>query len=208
MLSLSPSKATKESNMSLTHNLCTVEDCARYVTGKGYCNMHLDRVRKGREHGGVEAMKNGKVKASLPQENRPEYNSFRSLRSRCNDKGYRYYHRYGGRGISICKDWTGRDGFKNFLREMGKKPTTAHSIDRIDNDGNYEPSNCKWATQKEQANNSTNIVMVDIGNGRQKLRDALEEYGVEPRTYYNRVHSQGWEIKRAIITPLVVRAIR
>lgn len=79
----------------------------------------------------------------------PTYNSWRSMRRRCNSPNYRQYNLYGGRGITICPRW---DSFENFLADMGERPEGT-SLDRIDHDGNYEPSNCRWATPKEQAAN-------------------------------------------------------
>jgi hypothetical protein len=79
-----------------------------------------------------------------------EYSSYKAMKERCNNKNHHAYKNYGGRGISICERWL--ECFENFYNDMGKRPI-AKSLDRIDNDGNYNPINCKWSTPAEQNNN-------------------------------------------------------
>jgi hypothetical protein len=84
----------------------------------------------------------------------PEFHSWNGIRRRCYGKTSADYKDYGGRGITVCDRWLGPQGFQNFLADMGTKPSPSHSLDRWpNNDGNYEPSNCRWATPKEQVEN-------------------------------------------------------
>lgn len=88
----------------------------------------------------------------------PEYISWNLMRDRCNNPNNKKYNHYGGRGISVCERW---NDFNLFLQDMGKRPTLRHSLDRYPNpNGNYEPNNCRWATQREQMNNMSRNVFI------------------------------------------------
>ena len=82
------------------------------------------------------------------------YRCWASMRLRCNCPTHPNYHRYGGRGISVCERW---NSFDLFVEDMGPKPSPTHSIERVDNDGGYCPSNCVWATSQEQNKNKSQI---------------------------------------------------
>ena len=84
------------------------------------------------------------------------------MRRRCLDKNSKNYFRYGGRGIKICDRWL--ESFENFYADMGEPPSIKHSIDRINNNGNYEPSNCRWATNKQQNRNYSKNIDITIDN--------------------------------------------
>lgn len=82
----------------------------------------------------------------------PVYRSYHAMVQRCTNPKFTYFKNYGGRGIKICRRWMGREGFINFLQDMGVRPAD-RTLDRIDNDGNYKPTNCHWADKVTQMRN-------------------------------------------------------
>jgi hypothetical protein len=105
---------------------------------------------------------------------------------------------YGGRGIRVCDRWM---VFKNFLDDMGLRPSSEHSIDRFpDKNGNYEPSNCRWATREQQQRNLRNNVVVEFRGVRMLLIEAVEMVGTPYGRVYRRL-SKGWPVDRALLEP-------
>lgn len=130
-----------------------------------------------------------------------EYKAWSSLRYRCNTKSCSFFHYYGGRGIKVCKRW---DKFENFLADMGRAPTESHSIERINNDGNYEPSNCRWATPKEQQNNNRNNRWLTVNGETKTIHSWQKVMNFGRMTILNRI-KLGWSIEKAVLTPLMKR---
>ena len=113
-----------------------------------------------------------------PAKKTPEYRAWLSIRKRCYNKKHPYFHLYGGRGISVCDSW--RDSFLAFIEDMGVRPAGC-SIDRIDFNGNYEPSNCRWANAFQQANNQRKNVYVVVDGIRMSIADAARKASVNYR---------------------------
>ena len=129
----------------------------------------------------------------------PEYRAWASMRSRCNDKKLKCYKNYGGRGIVVCERWK---DFAAFYADMGQRPTPKHSLDRIDVNGNYEPSNCRWATLVEQARNKRVTLLVTAFGKTQSIHEWCKEYGLLARVVRDRIVRAGWSAEKALETPV------
>ena len=118
------------------------------------------------------------------------YGIWSGMKSRCYDENVEHFDRYGGRGIIVCDEWLGNNGFENFYKwakNNGYK--NGLTIDRIDVNGNYEPSNCRWATNKEQQNNKRTNVFITVDGIEMTMAQAAEKYGVKYGTLRARIKS-------------------
>lgn len=124
----------------------------------------------------------------------PTYRSWQAMRNRCCNPNDIRWHRYGGRGISVCDRWL--NSFENFLSDMGEKPD-GMTLDRVDNDGNYEPDNCRWATSKTQGRSNYKARMITAFGKSKLLVDWANETGIKRETISRRLNS-GWDAERAL----------
>lgn len=131
----------------------------------------------------------------------PEYRSWQHMKERCLNKKSKSYPAYGGRGIKICQEWI--DSFEAFLKSVGNRPSTRHSIDRFpDNNGNYEPGNVRWATASEQARNRRTNNIIEL-NGQQKtLAEWSESTGISVYTIMSRLYQSKWSVEKSLTTPV------
>jgi hypothetical protein len=126
-----------------------------------------------------------------------EYSIYKTMKARCYNKNSKNYIRYGGRGIAVCDRWL--ESFDNFYADMGSRPSSLHSIDRVNNDGPYSPDNCRWATKKEQSDNSTNPIVIEFNGVSMNLTGWAKSIGINLSSLTERIGK--WGIERALTTP-------
>lgn len=129
----------------------------------------------------------------------PEYKTWVNMRTRCNNPKSSQFLDYGGRGIEICERWR---KFENFYADMGPRPASEYSLDRINVDGNYEPSNCRWATKEEQANNARSNIPLTYSDKTMNLAQWAREIAINEKTLYDRINKLGWSVERALTEPV------
>jgi len=131
----------------------------------------------------------------------PVYRVWQAMIQRCENEEHPAFANYGGRGIAVCPEW---HSFKSFAADMGLRPK-GYSIDRIDNEGNYQPDNCRWATTKQQLNNTRRNHSVTLFGRTQTVAQWVEELGIKQPTLYARLNTYGWPIERALTEPVKAR---
>lgn len=129
----------------------------------------------------------------------PLYKLWLNVKDRCRNPRNPYFHNYGGRGIKMCEAWA--QSFPVFLMGIGPRPTDRHSLDRINNDGNYEPGNVRWATKRDQANNQRKNRVLTLNGRSQTLAQWAKEIGMAPSALHYRIHQGRMTQEQALTTP-------
>jgi hypothetical protein len=130
------------------------------------------------------------------------YAVYRAILQRCNDPNATNYERYGGRGVKVCKRWSGRGGFERFISDMGMPPNDDLTIERRSNRGNYTPRNCCWATKSVQARNKHNNRKVTWRGRLMLLIEVAELERIPYKVLHQRHIQRGWGLERAVNQPL------
>lgn len=145
-----------------------------------------------------EAVKNQKQMYPVDVRIKRLRHIWHGMMRRCNDPGQKYYHRYGGRGISVCDEWKDYVVFARWAINNGYSDEL--KIDRIDNNGNYEPGNCRWVTEKQQHNNTSRCRFVTINGEKKTITEWAEENGIDPNTVFTRL-GKGMNLDEALTKP-------
>lgn len=165
----------------------TAQLCRRYAASKSCGCLRMDTITK---HGHSDAAK--------PRRTRT-YRTWMGMTRRCRDANCPAFHNYGGRGIKVCQRW--RESFVAFLEDMGECPSNLHSIERIDNDGDYCPENCRWATMAEQRRNSRQNLFLEYRGETLTLTDWARRLGMPKSTLFGRL-KMGWSVEAALTSPV------
>lgn len=181
------------------HPTSTVEavcDCGNVWTGRLYSLRSGHTTSCG--CASVEASKKAKYTTHGMYES-PEYNAYRSMIKRCYNKSHKSFRYYGGRGIKVCDRWL--ESFENFYADMGPRPSSEHSLDRVLNDEGYSKENCRWATGVEQANNRSNVTHIEVNGRTLSVSQAAREIGMNRKTLSDRLLS-GMSVEEATRKPV------
>jgi hypothetical protein len=171
-------------------------DCGGEARVKSHNLLHGDTrscgclQREVRKSSGKQAITHGMSYS-------PEYRAWGDMRRRCVDVNFPEYKNYGGRGISVCPEW---QTFEQFFFDMGTRPSDRHSLDRINNDGNYEPGNCRWASRSQQVSNKTSSLIVEAFGRRAALCEFVARGTPEYKRAQDRIQ-RGWDAEKALTTP-------
>jgi hypothetical protein len=154
--------------------------------------VNADKLTQGRTIACSQSCARSTHGHSARDEPTPTYSCWRNMRARCTQPSSPAFAHYKKRGITICARW---DSFENFLADMGERPSLKHTIDRWpNNDGNYEPGNCRWATKRQQANNRVTNIWYDYEGQRMTLAQIARASGISKELIRGRLRrgQPGW----------------
>lgn len=173
--------------------LCTC-DCGQAVSAKAHALSSGDKISCGCAKSGPTCESGMRTHGRTGD---ATYRCWQSVVRRCTNPAATGYETYGGRGIRVCDQWR---TFEGFLADMGDRPTPDYSVERIDTNGHYEPGNCKWATRREQANNTTRNRYIEFRGERMTVTEWAGRLGIPEKTLTNRLN-RGWTVDRAFAEP-------
>jgi hypothetical protein len=178
----------------------------RHATFKCSCGAefvgHISRIKSGhtKSCGCLQKKVVSKTMKKHGLSGSPEYYVWEQMKQRCYNPKHKHFDLWGGRGIRMCAEWF--NSFEAFFQDMGSRPTSKHQLDRIDNNGNYEKGNCKWATKREQTNNMRSNVFIEYRGMEKTLTQWCEELGLNYQTMWNRIRERNMDSVTAFETPI------
>lgn len=173
---------------SIPDKKCQVIDCQKPYKGGGYCGTHWMRVKR---HGNPHIQ----TRQYHGMNRSPEHVAWKAMKQRCYYKPNKEYASYGGRGIKVCDEWV--KDFQAFFDYVGEKPTPKHTLDRIDNDKNYEPGNVRWANRITQMNNTSRNKNITYKNQTKTLPDWCRHLRIPYKKVYDRIYKLNWSVEKA-----------
>lgn len=175
-------------------------DCGKEVTAT---YLHVKRGNTSscgclhRDRTSASHIKHGGKRVIVPPDK--EYCVWQGMIQRCNDQHHKSFPDYGGRGISVCPEWL--NSYQTFLSDVGRRPAPGYTIERIDNNGNYEPGNVRWATRREQGSNKSNNRRLEWNGKTQAMSQWAREFGIPYDSLRARLR-YGWSMEKALTTPV------
>lgn len=179
-----------------TYWLCKC-DCGNETTVISYCLRKGDTKSCGCLH---NELINSGCNSKHRKSSTKLYGVWSTMKGRCYNPNNSKYKRYGGRGIIVCQEWREFQPFYEWAMSHGY--TEELTIDRINNDGNYEPANCRWATLKEQANNKCNTIIITFNSETKTLSEWAKKLNISRLCLWKRIYLRNWSVEKALTTPL------
>lgn len=131
----------------------------------------------------------------------PEWLAHKNMRARCYTRKDIGYHRYGGRGIRVCDEWLGPGGFEQFYSDVGPRPSSDHSLGRIDNNKNYGPGNVRWETRIQQGRNQSTNRLITYRGVTKTATEWANDHGGSIQALVARLDKYGWSVEKALTVP-------